>query len=422
MKISNAQLFILFLARTALNIAFRIIYPFLPSIARGLGISLTAASGLVTLRVVAGLAAPLLGPIADQYSRRRTMQVALLLFTLAGMLIAGAGTLALASLAFILFGLAKALFDPAVHAYIGDAVPYQKRGRAMGIIEFSWSAAWLLGVPAAGLLIERAGWRAPWAALIALGLLGIWLIQVGLPAVQRPAQRHSILTLGPTILAAWRGLLSRRRVVILLAVSLLLTMANEIPFIVYGAWFETSFGLSLSALGLASMVVGLAEATAEMGATVLTDRLGKQRSILLGLCGLAASLAVLPWFTRLGVVAALGGVALMMLAFEFAIVSLLPLASELAPNARASFLSINLTAFALGRILGAMAGSWLWRWQSITPHAIAGIACALAAALLVAKFEAGEQDNDWHITADKTIYPTPTVGAGNASSLAGASS
>ena len=51
-------------------------------------------------------------------------------------------------------------------------MPYHRRGRVVGAIELSWSSAWLLGVPASGFLIERLGWRAPWAVLI-----GGWLWQ-----------------------------------------------------------------------------------------------------------------------------------------------------------------------------------------------------------------------------------------------------
>jgi predicted MFS family arabinose efflux permease len=381
----RASLPITFLARTTINTSFRIIYPFLPSIARGLGISLTAASGLITLRLVAGMGAPFLGPLADRYGRRRTMEAALLLFALASTLLAGVGTFAAAAAAFALYGIAKALYDPALHAYLGDAVPYHERGRATGAIELSWSSAWLLGVPASGFLIERFGWRAPWAALLVLGLLGVGLTRAGLPSAAPRSTHNSGKPFAAQMTITWRNLLRRRAVVVLLLTSLLLTLANEIPFIVYGAWLEATFGLSLTALGLASTVVGLAEATAELGTTVITDRLGKRRSVLVGLIGLAASLVALPWLVRLGLAAALAGVALMLLTFEFGLVSLLPLATELAPDARATLFSLNVTAFNLSRILGALIGGWLWQWQSITLHAGVGAICALAAALLLAR-------------------------------------
>jgi predicted MFS family arabinose efflux permease len=381
----RTQLPIVFAVRTAVNAPVRIIYPFLPSIARGLGISLTAASQLVTLRMVAGLAAPLLGLLADRYGRRRVMAVALSLFALASLLMAGVGTLAAAALAFALYGLAKALYDPAVHAYVGDHVPYHERSRAVGILELSWSGAWLLGVPASGLLIEHFGWRAPWAALIVLGLLGLTLTCVSLPPASRPATRRRGGSFVASTIGTWRNLLRRRSVAALLATSFLLTMASEVPFIVYGAWLETSFGLSLSTLGLASTVVGVAEATAELGSAAITDRLGKKRSVLAGLLGLAASMIALPWLSRLGLVAALAGVMLMLLNFEFGLVSLLPLATELAPEARASLFSLTVTAFSLSRILAALVGGWLWHWQTIALNAGVGAACALLAALLLAR-------------------------------------
>lgn len=378
------HLVIILVARTAINSAHRIIYPFLPALARGLGISLTAASSLVTARLVAGFAAPFLGPLSDRVGRRRTMEIGLVVLIAASLALVGVGTFTAALFAFVLYGLAKVLYDPAVHAYLGDTVPYRLRARAVGTVELAWSGAWLLGVPAAGFLIERFGWRAPWAALVGLGLVGLGLTHIGLPPGRRPPAASDPQAAAVSLLRCWRDLLRDRRVVILLLTSGLIVAAQELPFIVYGAWLEASFGLSLSTLGLASIAVGLAEIAAELGTTVLTDRLGKKRSVLIGLLGLAAASLALPWLAGQGLVAGLGGVVAVVLAFEFGIVSLLPLATELAPQARASLLALNMTAMSLGRIVGALTGGWLWaQGSSITPNALAGAACALAAAAVV---------------------------------------
>ena len=97
------------------------------------------------------------------------------------------------------------------------------------------------------------------------------------------------------------------------------------------------------------------------------------------------SLLLLPTLAGLGLVAALAGVVLVVLNFEFAIVSLLPLVTEMAPGARASLLSLNVTAFSLGRMVGATTGGWLWSWQQeqIAYQAVAGATCALLAAVAV---------------------------------------
>lgn len=329
------------------------------------------------------------------------MEWGLVSFVVAAILLVSTGTYVTAVVAFAVFGLSKVLFDPAVHAYVADAVPYRHRGRAIGIVEMSWAAAWLFGVPASGFLIERVGWRAPWAALTVLGLFGLWLTHTRLaathpsPAAYRPPGAQPSQRRLCALFSDWRQLLRRRNVFALLLASAMLTLANEIPFIVYGAWLEDAFGLALGAVGLVSIIVGVSEATAELGATLFTDKLGKRRSVVLGLLVLAAALVALPFLSRLGVVPALAGVALMMLSFEFGIVSLLPLATEIAPDARGLMLSFNVAAMSLGRLLGSVIGGRLWEaaGAGILPPAFAGAACAVISALLVSRGVA-EATND----------------------------
>lgn len=138
---------IILLSRTALNIAFRIVHPYLPVISRGLEFSLSSATQLITLRVLGLMAAPFLGLPSDRYGRQRLMSLAMVVFTAASLVLATASTVLAAAIAFVMYGLAKALYDPAVLAYLGDTIPYERRGRAIGIAELSWSTAWLLGVP-----------------------------------------------------------------------------------------------------------------------------------------------------------------------------------------------------------------------------------------------------------------------------------
>jgi predicted MFS family arabinose efflux permease len=335
------------LARITLNISYRITYPFLPVIARGLGVDLTSAGLLVTARAAGGLVSPVLGPLSDRYGRKRLMLAGVALLIAGAAVCAALPFYAAFLAAFVLFGVAKAVYDPTMQAAISDRVPYQERGRAIGISELSWSAAWLIGVPSAGWLIARAGWQTPFAFLAALGVAGLLLIAGVLArddeplGVQKPSRS---------------GLLRNRNLYAALCVTSLIILANEVTFIVYGAWMENRFGLSVVSLGVASIAIGVAEAAGEFGSIGLADRLGKRRAVLIGLVLLGISYGLLPWLGQ-RLEWALGGLALLFVSFEFTLVSSLPLISELAPEARASAMSANVAAITIARMIGSAGGA-----------------------------------------------------------------
>jgi len=355
---SAGALGIILLSRTTINSSFRIVYPFLPAISRGLSVPLTAASFLLTLRALAGLSSPLFGPLSDRYGRRSLMLAGLGMGALAAALIAGWPTYGVAIVAFVLFGLSKTAYDPAIQAYLSDAVPYHRRGRVLGITELSWSAAWLVGVPAAGFLIEQAGWQAPFLALTLVALIGL-LLTWRLPPDR--LQRAS-----PTA-PHWAGR----------------TMfAIENVFVVYGAWMEETFSLSVGALGLASSVIGIAEAIGEGASAGLVDRLGKKPAVLGGLLLNAGAYLLLPLLSG-NLMSALFGLFILLLAFEFSIVSSFPLISELAPGARGTLMALNVAALSAGRMLGSLTATPLWLHGGLNLNAMVSCGAALAAFALL---------------------------------------
>jgi len=68
------------LIRGVINTGFRIIYPFLPTIARALGVSIESVALAVTARSLIGVSGPLIGSAGDILGRRRAMLLGLLLF------------------------------------------------------------------------------------------------------------------------------------------------------------------------------------------------------------------------------------------------------------------------------------------------------------------------------------------------------
>jgi predicted MFS family arabinose efflux permease len=156
-------------------------------------------------------------------------------------------------------------------------------------------------------------------------------------------------------------------------------MANEVVNLMFGVWMEDAFGLQIMALGAASAVIGISELSGEGLTALLVDRLGKERSILVGLVLNGLSAAMLP-FLGTSVAGGLAGLFFFYLTFEFTIVSSLPLLTEILPSARATLMGMYIAIFSLGRALGALiapqlyvTGFWL--------NAVAALALDLLAIL-----------------------------------------
>ncbi len=138
-----------------------------------------------------------------------------------------------------------------------------------------------------------------------------------------------------------------------------MVLAVENVLIVYGVWMESRFGLSVTALGLASTAVAVAEFAAECASAGLVDRIGKHRAVLGGLVLNLLAYLLLPRMAT-GLLGAVAGTSLLFLAFEFSIVSILPLISELAPEARATVMALNVAADASGRVIASLSAPRLW--------------------------------------------------------------
>jgi predicted MFS family arabinose efflux permease len=341
------------LTRTVLNTGYRMVYPFLPVIARGLGVDLSTIALAVTARASLGLASPFLGSAADVRGRKTVM-----LFSL-GVAAAGFGLVSIwptypmlfASL--LLAGGGKIMFDPAMQAYLGDRVDYSRRGLVIALSEFGWSGAFLIGIPVAGWIIARGGWAAPFRWLVAFVLLAGVLLWRMLPADPSPVSQRLSWSGG------MRAVLASRSALAGLALGFLISLANETVNIVFGAWLEDSFGLQVVALGAATAVIGVAELGGEGLVAALADRLGKRRAVAVGISLSALACLGLPFLGR-SLTGALVGLFLVYTTFEFTIVSGMPLMTELVPQARATMMAGNIGAHSAGRAIGALVGPALF--------------------------------------------------------------
>ena len=360
------------LARFVLNTARRFGYPFSPALARGLEVPLTSVTSLVALNQGAGLLSPVLGPLADRWGPR-TMMLLGLASLATGMLAAAALPLyATVLVALLLAGIGKSCFDPALQAYVGARVRWERRGLAIGFIELAWAGSTLVGIPLIGWLIGRHGWRSPFLLLGILSVSSFLLLAVLLPRVQLA---HATGRARMTVLHGWRLLLRRRPALGALGYSLCFNMANDTLFVVYGAWLERDFHLPLAALGSATIAIGAAELLAEVMTAFLADRVGIARAAVGGVAVTATAYLLLPTVAQT-LPLALGGLFIVFLAFEFTVVTGVGLITEILPDARGTMMGALGATSGTGRMLGALTGGYVWLWGGLA--ATGAVAAALS--------------------------------------------
>ncbi len=307
------------------------------------------------------------------------MLFGLFLFTLGLGLVVIWPTFPVFLLALILSILGKYTYDPSMQAYLGDRVVYERRGRVLAIIELGWSLSFIVGVPLMGLLIARYGWAAPFPVLTLLGLLAFGILAWMVPrdAVQSGIQSG--------LWVSFRKILASPPVLAGLVMALLFTSANEIINLVFGIWLENSFGLMVAALGAASAVIGLSELGGESFAAVITDRLGKPLAISLGIglnCQAVMTLPILGTNTTGAVV----GLFFFYITFEYALVSSMPMMTEIMPSARATVMAVTAASVSIGRAIGALVATPLFLYgessttiPDILPNALAAVVLNISA-------------------------------------------
>lgn len=368
------------LSRLVLNTARRFPYTFALVLSRSLAVPFTAITSLIAVNQATSILGMVFGPIADRLGYR-TMMLAGMALLISGMFAAGALPFyAVILMALFLAGLGKSIFDPALQAYVGERVPYERRGMAIGLLEFSWAGSTLAGIPVIGLLIDRFGWRSPFLVLGAVGLLTMLALVILIPNEKGP----SIIGETPGgILKSWHRVGKERAALGVLGFAFLVNAANDNLFVVYGAWLEGAFSLSIVALGVGTIVIGLAELLGESLTATLADRIGLKQSVAMGLIFCILSYVILP-FLEHSLTFALTGLFWVFLTFEFSIVSCLSLCTELLPGSRATMMASLIAAAGLGRVVGAVLGGFIWeRGDIFVVGTVSAGLCALALCVLV---------------------------------------
>lgn len=281
------------------------------------------------------------GRLGDLTGRRRLLLAGILLFTLASILCGLAPTLSWLIAARALQGLGAAIMMALTMAFVGEAVPKARSGRAMGLLGTMSAIGTALGPSLGGVLIAGFGWRTIFFVNIPLGILAFLLARRHLPADRREpkSERTGFDHLGTLLLASalvayalamtiGRGSFGYLNMALLvlaafgvglfvraeasvaspliqlkmfgdpilsanLAMSALVSTVIMATLVVGPFYLSRALGLEASLVGLVMSVGPLAAALSGVPAGRSVDHFGSERMSILGLIGVATGALVL---------------------------------------------------------------------------------------------------------------------------------
>jgi len=383
------------------------------------------------------------GRLGDLTGRRRLLLAGISLFTVASVLCGLAPTLWLLIAARTVQGLGAAIMMALTMAFVGEMVPLEKTGSAMGLLGTMSAIGTALGPSLGGELIAWVGWPSLFFINAPLGILALLLAHRYLPLDRRgpTTNRAGFDTLGTLLLvltlAAYalamtmgHGSFGRLNMALLLAavfgvglfvlaetraasplirlamfrnpiLSAGFAMSTLVSTVVMATLVVGPFYLS-RALGLDAASVGLVMSSGPVVAALtgvpagrFVDRLGAHRMSIVGLIAMAAGSSILPMLpTRFGIpgyiaplVVITAGYALFQAANNTAVMT------SIGPDQRGVTSGILNLSRNLGLITGASVmgivfalGSATTNIMTARPEAVAAgmrITFAVAAALMV---------------------------------------
>lgn len=371
------------LTRIAANTCYRFAPPFIAIIAgnaQGFDVSITRVGLVISISELAGFLAPLLGTFVDRVSRRVSTATGLFGSFIGIMMMAAAPNLVVLCVGLTLLNLLKSCFDLGMAAWISDRVPYAQRGRVVGITETSWALSLLLGVSALGLITAATSWRIACAlGGVAIAVCAFWLdhrIRVSGEVVAEP--NTPLLVAGPAITRAW-----------LVPVSMFGLMGgSQCLFVTFGAWLADDFNFGASGIAAVGFALGAGELLSSISSAKLTDRLGKERSVALGAALMMPSALVLAGFDSVLLIGLLA-LAIFIVGFEYAVVSMLPIATNLFAGAPGKGFGLVIGAGTFGRGVLTFIATLLYEQFGVSGASLAAIACAALSAAAILLFNRG---------------------------------
>lgn len=234
--------------------------------------------------------APLVGPLADRYPRKRVIATGAFMWGLGTLLTATTHNYHALLVRYFIVAIGEAIFVVAVLAFLSDLFPESIRGKILAFFYLAIPVGTALGYVVGGELGQRYGWRAPFL----ISSLPALLLAFGLLALQEPVRGANDHLVGSLDSGRMRDLFSNRAFwTVTLGMAMTLFAVGALK-----AWVPTFLNrIRHVPLGRADLVFGCLTLIAGTAATLyggwLGDRVLRHRPAayqLISAVGMAVSI------------------------------------------------------------------------------------------------------------------------------------
>src|SRR5881296_2960666 len=357
MPATRAHLGVIFLTVLIDLVGFGIIMPILPMYAQRFGAQGIGYGALVfVFSAMQFLATALLGRLSDRIGRRLILLTTMLVNAAGYVLFAFAPSYAVLFVARVISGFASGNIS-AAQAYVADITLPADRARGMGTIGAAFGIGFVLGPMIGGLADHYLGHLAP--GLIAAGLSLVNFVSASAILPESLATEHR--TVRPVFDFGHMGeALARPELRPLMLVWLIAPFSFAGYTVALPLHATKALGWGAKELGWLFVVIGtIAAAVQGFLFGRIERRTGARALLIVGLFGMAVSIAALPWATTSILIYA------WTVPLAFANSLFAPAASGLVsiyadPTEQGTILGAAQAFAALGRSLGPLAAGWAY--------------------------------------------------------------
>ena len=318
---------------------FLIILPLGPQYMRVFGINPGQFGVIVSAYAIsAGISGIATGLVLDRFDRKRALLALYLGFTVGTLFCALAPTYHLLVAARLVAGAFGGVAGALILAIIGDVVPQERRGAAMGLVMSSFSVASICGVPIGLLLATNLNWHVPFLALAGLSCLilgaSAWILPPLRAHFEHARNQHPV--------ARMLAVLSHADHQMAFLFMAVLSFTGFLIFPNIANYMVCNVGLSEKQLPFIYLAGGLATVFSLNWIGRWADRTGKQRVFTLVSLAATVPIVLLTNLPRVPLAAAICVSTLLMVFMSGRMVPAMALMTgSIEPRYRGGFMSIN---------------------------------------------------------------------------------